>query len=81
VLGRSNMKVARMPWFMLRMLAPVVPIFRELSEMAYLWNEPHRIDGRKLAAAIGEVPQTPFETAIAAALDDLGLIKPRRRGL
>ena len=57
-----------------------VPIFRELTELAYLWNEPHRIDGQKLAAAIGEVPRTPFETAIAAALDDLGLIGRRGRG-
>jgi hypothetical protein len=56
-----------------------VPIFRELTELAYLWNEPHRIDGQKLAAAIGTVPHTPFETAIAAALDDLGLIGRRRR--
>ncbi len=79
VLGRK-MRVAQMPWFMLRLLAPVVPIFRELAEIAYLWNEPHRIDGQKLAAAIGAVPHTPFETAIAAALDDLGLIGPRKRG-
>jgi nucleoside-diphosphate-sugar epimerase len=77
-LGRSNLKVARMPWLMLRLLAPVVPIFRELSEVSYLWNQPHRIDGSKLAATIGEVPQTPFEAAVTAALDDLGLIKPRR---
>jgi hypothetical protein len=69
-----------MPWLMLRLLAPVVPIFRELTELAYLWNEPHRIDGQKLTAAIGKVPHTPFETAIAAALDDLGLIGPRKRG-
>ena len=57
-----------------------VPIFRELTEIAYLWNEPHRIDGQKLLAAIGPVPHTPFETAIAAALDDLGLIGRRGRG-
>jgi hypothetical protein len=69
-----------MPWFGLRLLSPVVPIFRELSEMAYLWNEPHRIDGEKLAAAIGKVPRTPFDAAVAAALDDLGLIAPRRPG-
>lgn len=79
VLGRK-LKVAQMPWLMLRLLAPVVPIFRELTELAYLWNEPHRIDGQKLTAAIGKVPHTPFETAIAAALDDLGLIGPRKRG-
>jgi nucleoside-diphosphate-sugar epimerase len=79
-LGRNNLKVGRMPWLMLRLLSPVVPIFRELSEISYLWNEPHQIDGTTLAATIGAVPQTPFETAVAAALDDLGLIRPRRHG-
>jgi len=78
-LGRSGMGVSTMPWFGLRLLSPLVPIFRELSEMAYLWNEPHRIDGKKLIAAIGEVPRTPFDAAVAAALDDLGLISARRR--
>ena len=76
--GRSNLKAVRMPWLTLRLLSPVVPIFRELAEMSYLWTEPHRIDGGELQAAIGDVPQTPFETAVAAALHDLGLIGPRR---
>jgi nucleoside-diphosphate-sugar epimerase len=76
--GRG-MQISTMPWFGLRLLSPVVPIFRELTEMAYLWNEPHRIDGKKLAAATGKVPRTPFDAAVAAALDDLGLIA-RRRG-
>ena len=79
-LGRPGMRVSTMPWFGLRLLSPVVPIFRELSEMAYLWNEPHRIDGRKLLAAIGKAQRTPFDAAVAAALDDLGLIGRRRRG-
>jgi NAD(P)-dependent dehydrogenase (short-subunit alcohol dehydrogenase family) len=73
--GRSLPSPRRMP----RLLSPVVPIFRELTEVAYLWNKPHRIDGGKLAATIGEVQQARFETAVAAALDDLGLIG-RRRG-
>jgi hypothetical protein len=42
-----------------------------LSEIAYLWNEPHRIDGRKLEAAIGDLPCTPLDLAVARALEDL----------
>jgi hypothetical protein len=42
-----------------------------LSEVAYLWSEPHRIDGGELAAAIGEVPRTPLDVAVARALQDL----------
>jgi nucleoside-diphosphate-sugar epimerase len=72
---REGLGVSTMPWWLLRALAPVVPIFRELSEMAYLWREPHRIDGRKLAAVLGGLPHTPFDQAIAAALRELGFAR------
>ena len=42
--------------------------------MAYLWHEPHRIDGGKLAAAIGDVPHTPLDVAVARALQELGAV-------
>ena len=45
-----------------------------MSEIAYLWHEPHRIDGGKLKAAIGDVPHTPLDIAVARALRDLGAI-------
>jgi hypothetical protein len=61
-----------MTWWLIHALRPFVPLCRELSEIAYLWNEPHRIDGGKLAAAIGEVPRTPLDAAVARALQDLG---------
>lgn len=61
-------RIERMPWWLLRGLSPVVPIFRELTEMAYLWNQPHRIDGAKLATVIGTIPATEFQTAVVAAL-------------
>jgi nucleoside-diphosphate-sugar epimerase len=68
--GRG-LKVKRMVWWMIHALSPVVPLPRELSEMAYLWKVPHRLAGDKLAAAIGEVPHTPLDTAVAKALRDL----------
>jgi len=74
---RRDLKVDRMPWWLLRLLGPLTPTFRELAEIAYLWEVPHHIAGRKLSAAIGRVPHTPFETAITTALDELGLL-PRR---
>jgi hypothetical protein len=43
-----------------------------LSEIAYLWNEPHRIDAGKLAGVIGEIPRTPLDVAVGRALQDLG---------
>jgi hypothetical protein len=41
----SKLQVKRMSWWLIHALRPIVPLCRELSEIAYLWNEPHRIDG------------------------------------
>jgi nucleoside-diphosphate-sugar epimerase len=69
-------KVGGMPWPFLRILGVVVPIFRELSEVAYLWSTPHAIDRTRLAGAIGDVPHTPLDRAVTDALLRLGI---RRR--
>ncbi len=69
-------KVNGMPWTMLRLLGLAVPMFRELSEVSYLWSTPHAIDGTRLAAVIGEPPLTPLDRAVASALLNLGI---RRR--
>lgn len=70
--ARSKLQVKRMTWWLIHALRPLVPLCRELSEIAYLWNEPHRIDGGDLAAAIGDIPRTPLDVAVARALDDIG---------
>jgi nucleoside-diphosphate-sugar epimerase len=71
---RGKLETKRMTWWLIHALRPVVPLCRELSEIAYLWNEPHRIDGAKLGAAIGAIPHTPLDLAVARALEDLGAI-------
>jgi nucleoside-diphosphate-sugar epimerase len=70
----GSLEIKRMTWWLIHALRPVVPLCRELSEIAYLWNEPHRIDGRKLAAAVGDIPCTPLDLAVARALEDLRAI-------
>ena len=75
---RSKLQVKGMTWWLIHALRPLVPLCRELSEVSYLWSEPHRIDGTKLASAIGTVPRTPLDVAIARALDDLGVGMPIR---
>ena len=70
----SKLQIKRMTWWLIHTLRPFVPLCRELSEMAYLWREPHRIDGSKLAAAIGDVPHTPLSTAVARSLRELSVI-------
>jgi len=67
----SKLQIKRMTWWLIHALRPFVPLCRELSEMAYLWREPHRIGGSKLQAAIGDIPHTPLDDAVARALQDL----------
>jgi nucleoside-diphosphate-sugar epimerase len=69
----SKLQVDRMTWWLIHALRPIVPLCRELSEIAYLWNEPHRIEGGKLKAAIGDIPRTPLDVAVARALEDLAV--------
>jgi nucleoside-diphosphate-sugar epimerase len=68
-------EVKRMTWWLIHALRPFVALPRELSEIAYLWHEPHRIAGDKLKAAIGEVPHTPLDVAVRRALEHLQLIQ------
>lgn len=60
-----------MPWWFLRLASPLVPIFRELSEMRYLWKTPLRMSNAKLVAFLGSEPRTPVEDAVRATLVDL----------
>lgn len=73
---RRQFKVSQMPWRLLRLAGFGVPLFRELAEISYLWSVPHAIDGSDLEAVIGELPHTPLDQAVPAALATLGI--PRR---
>ena len=67
-----RLEVKRMGWWLIHGLRPFLALPRELSEIAYLWQEPHRIAGDKLEAAIGQTPHTPLDVAVARALQHLG---------
>lgn len=71
--GRA-LKVGHINWFMMRTVGSIWKMGRELSEIGYLWQVPHRIDGTKLKTAIGEVPHTPLATAVSRSLRELGAI-------
>lgn len=75
----EEMQVSRLPWTMLRLAAPFVPLWAEVSEIAYLWHVPHTLDGGKLELAIGEIPATPFDKAVADTLQTLGINKHPHR--
>ena len=61
-----------LPWGFIKFAGVVVPSWRELGEMAYLWTTAHQLPDTALVAKIGAVPATPLETAIANSLNLLG---------
>ena len=67
----------RMSWWMVRTVGRLTKVGRELAEFEYLWKMPHRIDGSRLQAAIGGIPHTPLDKAIARSLRELGY-RPKR---
>lgn len=75
VTGRPNLPVMGFPWWLVAALSPVVPLFREMAEMRYLWREPLVLDDRKLRAFLGDVPHTPLDAAVAASLRALGCLE------
>lgn len=63
---RQTPKVSGLPWHLLRAGGLVVPMWREIAEMQYLWNEPHRLDDQALTRLIG----TPETTVLSQAVDE-----------
>jgi len=67
-----------MPWLLIRALGIVVPMWRELARMSYLWRTPHALDGRRLAGCCPGLVATPLDQALRASLIGLGLGSRRR---
>jgi nucleoside-diphosphate-sugar epimerase len=65
-------KHGSMPWGVIRLGGLVVPMWRELAEMAYLWTVPHSVDGAALERAVGPLPATPLAEALRETLLGLG---------
>jgi len=64
-------KHGSMPWGMIRLGGLIVPMWRELAEMAYLWTVPHAVDGTALERAVGPLPATPLAEALRETLRGL----------
>ena len=75
--GAAAPRVRDFPWGLVRVGAPVVPLFRELLEMRYLWQQPVRMDNSALLAVLGEEPHTPLDVAVQATLEGLGCLPAR----
>lgn len=72
--GRLDLPIRRFPWLAVRLLAPFVPLMREVEEVRYLWDVPLRLDNSKLIALIGDEPHTPLDQAVRASLLELGCL-------
>ena len=77
-LGRK-LKLASMPWWVLRAGSPFVPMWKAILSMSYLRFEEHRLASTQLESIIGTVPHTPLDEAVAQALADLGLAGAARQ--
>lgn len=64
ITGRP-MRIRRFPWWMLRAAAPVWELARELTEMRYLYDLPHRLDGAKFDRLLPGFAMTPLEGVLA----------------
>ncbi|WP_165184566.1 NAD-dependent epimerase/dehydratase family protein [Caulobacter soli] len=76
VTGQPKLPVMGFPWWLIVGLSPVVPLFREMAEMRYLWREPLVLDDRKLRAFLGaDLPATSLDAAVATSLRGLGCLE------
>lgn len=72
ITGRK-LKNAGLPWKLIKIGGLVIPIWREISEMSYLWEKEHRISGERLETFLGEVQNTNPRIAIENSLASLGI--------
>jgi nucleoside-diphosphate-sugar epimerase len=67
-----------LPWGLIGMVGLVVPTWRELARMSYLWRVPHALDGRRLAALSTQpLAVTPLNVALRESLLALNLASDR----
>ena len=62
---------AQMSWTPVRAIGLVLPLFRELARMRYLYEVPHALDGRALQARFGPLTHTPLSEALRSTLQFL----------
>ncbi len=72
---KKDFRVGGMPWGVIRVGGLLVPMWRELARMSYLWRVPHALDGRALQTTLARqmpVPHTPLPAAMRDTLLSLG---------
>jgi nucleoside-diphosphate-sugar epimerase len=72
VVGNPDIKLRKLPWPLIRLLSPFVPLFRELMEMRYLWTKPIHMGNARLTKILGTEPRTKLEIAVRETLLGMG---------
>ena len=70
-LGGKPLPVKAMPWWIMRLLSPFIPLMAEMTEMEYLWQTPVRLLNGRLVAQLGAEPRTSLDDAMRATLTAL----------
>jgi len=78
--GQPRLAPRPFPWWAVRLGAPLVPLFRELDEMRYLWRQPLCMDNARLCRVLGAEPHTPLDEAVRATLASLGCLPEQPAG-
>jgi len=79
VSGQPELPIKAAPWGLMRLFSPLVPLFREILAMRYLWQQPLQLDQTRLASLIDHVPHTPLDEAVKHSLAQL--LPGQERGL
>ncbi len=72
--GKPDLIVKKLPWWLLKLAAPFNETVRELGEMKLLWQASIRLDNAKLVSFLGNEPHTPLDEAVAVTLKGLKII-------
>ncbi|WP_416898142.1 MAG: NAD(P)H-binding protein [Minwuia sp.] len=72
--GLKPTAVRPFPWAVVGLARPFVPLFREIWEMRYLWQQEVQLDNRRLLLRIGEEPRTPLAEALRTSLVEQGCV-------
>lgn len=72
--GKEALRVGGMPWPLIQGLGLFMPTLAALAALRYLWNQPHRLDDRRLRERIGSEPHTPWPQALRQTLHGLALL-------
>jgi nucleoside-diphosphate-sugar epimerase len=78
--GNPSIKLRKTPWILIRLLSPFVPLFREVIEMRYLWNNPIHMGNIRLKTFLGAEPHAPLDAAIRETLIGSGSLRPDDKG-